>query len=64
MVYETTLESSGIQELRPMNMPGDGTVSRAVAAMTENGDAFVTSPCPACGESETPGWLPGFVPPV
>jgi hypothetical protein len=34
-----------------------------VAAASESGELAVVVPCPVCGESDTPGWLLGFVPP-
>jgi hypothetical protein len=45
--------------IRPMVLPGNGTVwaDRAPGGMVEE-------PCPMCGESDDPGWLPGFLPPV
>jgi hypothetical protein len=64
MVYEMTPSDVGIAQLRSVVIPGDGSISRAVAADNEAGDTFVTQPCPVCGDSDTPGWLPGFVPPV
>lgn len=46
-------------EIRPMSLPGSGAVwaERATGHMVE-------LPCEVCGESEDPGWVPGFVPPV
>ena len=43
---------------RTVIVPGDGTVERIV------GDIEVEEPCPVCGDSDTPGWLPGFQPPA
>lgn len=45
--------------IRPMILPGNGTVwaDRAPGGMVEE-------PCPVCGESDDPGWIPGFVPPA
>ena len=45
-------------KVRTVIVPGDGTVVRNV------GDAVVEEPCPVCGGSDTPGWLPGFQPPA
>lgn len=44
---------------RPVIIPGDGSFIREVAP----GQA-VTVPCPVCGDSDEPGWLAGFQPPV
>lgn len=46
-------------ELRPMIIAGNGTVwvDRAPGGMVE-------VPCTVCGDSEDPGWLTGFLPPV
>nr|CEL14008.1 hypothetical protein [Kibdelosporangium sp. MJ126-NF4]CTQ88375.1 hypothetical protein [Kibdelosporangium sp. MJ126-NF4] len=45
--------------LRPMVVPGQGViyVEKAPGVMVEQ-------PCPVCGESDQPGWIPGLVPPV
>jgi hypothetical protein len=41
-----------------------GTVYRRVRAIFDGVDAVVEVMCPICGESEDPGWLPGFHPPT
>ena len=48
---------------RTMIVPGDGTITRMVASPA-GGEVAVTEECPVCGDSEDPGWIPGFVPPV
>jgi hypothetical protein len=53
----------GVLSTQPVVVPGDGELVSAV--MTQlGGDAVVTRPCPECGESDDPGWVPGFVIPV
>lgn len=47
------------QRYRSVILPGDGTVTREVAP-----GVLVSAPCPVCGDSDDPGWIPGFVPPV
>jgi hypothetical protein len=49
----------GVTVLRPMIIPGSGTVLRE-----KSPGAMVEEPCPVCGETDDPGWLPGLVPPV
>lgn len=51
-------------ETRSMVVPGDGRVYQRVRAAFELADVIVESPCPVCGDSETPGWIPGFQPPA
>jgi hypothetical protein len=41
-----------------------GTVYRRVHTAFDTTDAVVEAPCPLCGESEMPGWLPGLRPPA
>ncbi|HWC83656.1 MAG TPA: hypothetical protein VG756_27175 [Pseudonocardiaceae bacterium] len=48
---------------RTMVVPGDGTITRMIAS-GGGGEVAVTEDCPVCGDSEDPGWVPGFVPPV
>lgn len=50
---------NGVIRIRPMIVPGNGSVwkEKAPGVMTEE-------PCPVCGDSDDPGWIPGFVPPV
>jgi hypothetical protein len=47
------------QRHRPVVVPGDGQVMREVMPGMMAGE-----PCPICGESDDPGWMPGFVLPV
>lgn len=49
----------GVPTLRPMVVPGDGSVTVEVAP-----GYMVAAPCPVCGESDDPGWLPGLQAPV
>lgn len=49
---------------RVMVVPGDGTITRMVAAASSLGEVAITEECPVCGDSDDPGWIPGFVPPV
>jgi hypothetical protein len=49
---------------RTIVVPGDGTISRNMAADTDTGETIVIGSCPTCGSSADPGWLPGFAPPV
>lgn len=46
-------------QIRPMIIPGNGSIwkEKAPGVMTEE-------PCPICGDSDDPGWIPAFVPPV
>lgn len=53
------VEETGPQRYRPVLLPGDGTVMREITP-----GVMVTSPCPMCGDSDDPGWLPGFIPPT
>lgn len=46
-------------KLRPMIVPGDGSVAVDVSP-----GYLVQAPCPVCGDSDDPGWLPGLRPPV
>ncbi len=50
--------------IRAMIIPGEGTIFRRVQAVFDPSDAIVESPCPDCGSSDTPEWLPAFVPPT
>ncbi|MFC4855764.1 hypothetical protein [Actinophytocola glycyrrhizae] len=45
--------------IRPMILPGSGVVFAE-----KSPGVMVEVPCPECGDSEDPGWVPGFVPPV
>jgi hypothetical protein len=59
----TVEDDDGGMRLTPVVVPGDGTVTKAVG--TSSGlDLLVGEPCPDCGETDTPGWLPGYVVPV
>jgi hypothetical protein len=42
-----------------MIIPGSGMVIREKAP-----GVLVEEACQVCGDSEDPGWVPGFVPPV
>ena len=53
------VEATGPQRYRPVILPGDGTVMREISP-----GIMVSAPCPVCGDSDDPGWLPGFVPPL
>jgi len=61
--YEMANDDDGVTVMRPVVVPGDGSITRMVAAASESGELAVVVPCPLCGDSDTPGWLPGFVPP-
>lgn len=62
--YELEHDEHGTALQRPIVVPGDGTITRMVAGATEAGELPVVVPCPVCGESATPGWISGLVPPV
>ena len=47
------------QRQRPVIVPGDGQVMREVMP-----GMMISEPCPVCGNSDDPGWVPDFVPPV
>jgi len=49
----------GVPVLRPMVIPGNGSVLK-----DKSPGPMVEESCPECGETDDPGWLPGFVPPV
>jgi len=59
MSFELTGDDEGFQRYRPIVLPGDGVVMREIAP-----GVMVSQPCPICGESEDPGWVPGFVVPA
>jgi hypothetical protein len=61
--FQREIDDNGVQSNRQVLMPGDGTVARLVSSATDERQVFVTEPCAICGGTETPGWLPGFVPP-
>jgi hypothetical protein len=42
-----------------MTVPGQGSIYHEIAP-----GVMVEGACPICGESEDPGWEPGFVAPV
>ena len=46
-------------DVRPMILPGSGVVFAEKAP-----GVMVELPCPVCGNSDDPGWVPGLVPPV
>lgn len=52
-------DDDSVSKLRPMIIPGDGSVTAEVAP-----GYMVAVPCPVCGESDDPGWLPGLQPPA
>lgn len=61
--YTTVQDDDSSMRTRSVVLSGDGQVVKAIG--TASGmDELVSVPCPVCGESETPGWLPGFVPPA
>jgi hypothetical protein len=45
--------------LRPMTVPGQGSIYHETSP-----GVMVERVCPECGESDDPGWVPGFTPPV
>lgn len=59
VTYEALKGDDDVDRMRSVLLPGDGTVVREVAQ-----GMMVSQPCPVCGDSDDPGWLPGFVPPV
>lgn len=63
---ETVTEQLGSEEYVSHKVihPGDGMVRRVVSAANERGEMIVEHPCPVCGDSDTPGWISGFVPPA
>lgn len=44
-------------------VPGEGEIVEAIGNSVGD-DVMVATECPKCGNTETPGWLPGFVIPV
>jgi len=64
VAHELYTDEAGASRLRSVVVPGDGTVTRVVAADAESGEMMVSQQCQVCSDSETPGWLSGFVPPV
>jgi hypothetical protein len=52
----------GTTLMRPVVVPGDGSTTRLVAALVDAGELAVSAPCTVCGESESPGWVPGYAP--
>jgi len=60
--YEMAHDDEGMTVMRPVVVPGDGSITRMVSAASEIGEMAVVVACPICGESETPGWVEGFVP--
>ncbi|MGH3625592.1 MAG: hypothetical protein ACRDQ5_28075 [Sciscionella sp.] len=49
----------GVSRLRPMIVPGDGTVTTEIAP-----GYLVSQPCTVCGDSDDIGWLAGLQPPI
>jgi hypothetical protein len=59
----TIQDEEGMTRMTSVIVPGEGEVVRGVG--TANGDDMMVSTlCPSCGDSETPGWLSGFVLPA
>jgi hypothetical protein len=58
-----TDSETGASHIISLTVPGDGTVSREVAT-ADGTRRYVEEPCPVCGDSDDPGWVPGFVPPM
>lgn len=58
--HEVAHDDDGATMMRPVVEPGDGSITRVIAA----GDGVVAVPCDRCGESDTPGWIAGFVVPA
>ncbi|TDV41836.1 hypothetical protein CLV71_119158 [Actinophytocola oryzae] len=56
---QTTQFRADSGEVRPMIIPGSGMVIRE-----KSPGVLVEESCPVCGESDDPGWVPGFVPPA
>jgi hypothetical protein len=64
MAYEFDTAEDGANVMRPVVVPGDGWSAGMMAAAIEAGETPVTRSCPSCGDSPTPAWLPGLVPPL
>ncbi|HYS41314.1 MAG TPA: hypothetical protein VEO01_37340, partial [Pseudonocardiaceae bacterium] len=62
--YEMAHDEDGMTVMRPVVVPGDGSITRMVSATSETGEMAVVVPCPICADSDTPGWVEGFVPSV
>jgi hypothetical protein len=58
-IAHETVVVDGEQRARPVLLVGDGHVMREASP-----GIMVSQPCPICGDSDDPGWTPGFVPPV
>lgn len=56
---QTTQFRTDSGEVRPMIIPGSGMVIRE-----KSPGVLVEESCPGCGDSDDPGWVPGFVPPA
>jgi hypothetical protein len=50
---------TGPRRYRPVSLPGNGTITREISP----GD-MASTPCPLCGNTDDPGWLPTFTPPT
>lgn len=63
---ETVTEQLGAEQYRSHKVihAGDGIVRRVGSAANERGEMIVERACPVCGNSDTPGWIDGFVPPA
>jgi hypothetical protein len=54
-----TVVIDGEQQVRPVLLVGDGQIMREVSP-----GIMLSQPCPVCGDTDDPGWVPGFIPPV
>jgi hypothetical protein len=52
------------KRLHPLLVVGDGSETKLISALAESYEMPVAQPCPLCGDTGEPGWLPGFRPPV
>jgi hypothetical protein len=59
VTYETVTDDTGPPRNRSIVLAGDGNSIRELMP-----GMMTSQPCGLCGESDDPGWLPGFVPPV
>jgi hypothetical protein len=59
VTYEMVIDDDGATRNRSVILSGDGRSIREVMPGMMAGE-----PCRLCGDSDDPGWLPGFVPPV
>jgi hypothetical protein len=54
MRYRQVTMPDGTTTRRAVVSPGNGTIATEVTGTT------VRRPCPVCGDSDDPGWVPGF----